>query len=168
MNAIATRTPCWRPSISAAASGDIHMLHVRNCAASAARARRTLGARLCCTSRSPEIRPLIGPSYRPSSGEVTRIPKTRRARRRGQPHRDHIILENLCLLTTPSTAKIIDVSALGIELAYPHASLAVRPARDRQVEPEAAARTRSAELRLATASGRCAPNDMSPRNTSLV
>ena len=62
---------------------------------------------------------------------------------------------------------IVDVSALGVKLAYPDASLAIRPARNRQIEPEAAARTRSPDPRLATAAGRCAPNDISPRNTSL-
>ena len=35
---------------------------------------------------------------------------------------------------------IVDVSTLGAKLAYPDASLAVRPARDRQIEPEAADR----------------------------
>jgi hypothetical protein len=39
----------------------------------------------------------------------------------------------------PIDRTIADVSPLGIELAYPDASLAVRPARDRQIEPEAAA-----------------------------
>ena len=40
---------------------------------------------------------------------------------------------------------IVDVSAFGVKLPYPDASLAVRPARDHQIEPEAAARTRSAK-----------------------
>jgi hypothetical protein len=34
---------------------------------------------------------------------------------------------------------IVGVSVLGVKLAYPDASLAVRPARDREIEPEAAA-----------------------------
>ncbi len=38
---------------------------------------------------------------------------------------------------------IVDVSTLGVKLADAHASVAVCPARDRQIEPEAAARTRS-------------------------
>jgi hypothetical protein len=42
----------------------------------------------------------------------------------------------------PVNGAIVDVSALGVELAYPDASLAVPPARNRQIEPEAAARTR--------------------------
>jgi hypothetical protein len=67
----------------------------------------------------------------------------------------------------PVDRAIADVRALGIELAYPDASPAVRPARNRQVEPEAAARTRSADPRVATAAGHCAPSDISRRNTSL-
>jgi hypothetical protein len=43
----------------------------------------------------------------------------------------------------PIDRTIADVSPLGIELAYPDASLAVRPARNRQIEPEAAARARA-------------------------
>jgi hypothetical protein len=39
----------------------------------------------------------------------------------------------------PIQRTIVDVSALGVELGYPDASLAVCPARDRQIEPEAAA-----------------------------
>ena len=67
----------------------------------------------------------------------------------------------------PVDRTIVDVSALGVKLAYPDASPAVRPARHRRIEPEAAARTRSADPRFATAAGHCAPNDISPRNTSL-
>jgi len=48
----------------------------------------------------------------------------------------------------PVDRTIVDISALGVKLACPDASLAVRPARDRQIEPEAAARTRSADPRL--------------------
>jgi hypothetical protein len=44
----------------------------------------------------------------------------------------------------PVDCTIVDVSALGVALAYPDASLAVPPARNRQIEPEAAARTRCA------------------------
>ena len=40
---------------------------------------------------------------------------------------------------------IVDVSTLGVNLTYPHASVALRPFRDRPIEPPAAARTRSAE-----------------------
>ncbi len=36
---------------------------------------------------------------------------------------------------------IVNVCAVGVKLAYPDASLAVRPARDRPIEPEAVART---------------------------
>jgi len=43
----------------------------------------------------------------------------------------------------PVDLTIVDISALGVKLAWPDASLAVRPARDRQIEPEAAARTNS-------------------------
>jgi len=39
----------------------------------------------------------------------------------------------------PIDRTIADVSPLGIELADPDVSLAVRPTRDRQIEPEAAA-----------------------------
>ena len=67
----------------------------------------------------------------------------------------------------PVNGAIVDVSVLGAKLAYPDASPAVRPARDHQIEPEAAARTRSRDPRLATAAGHCAPSDISPRNTSL-
>ena len=42
----------------------------------------------------------------------------------------------------PVDDTIVDVSALGVKLTYPDASLAVVPARDRQIEPEAVARTR--------------------------
>ena len=38
----------------------------------------------------------------------------------------------------PVDGAIVGVSILGVKLAYPEASLAVRPARDRQSEPEAA------------------------------
>ncbi len=44
---------------------------------------------------------------------------------------------------------IVDVSVPGVRLTDPDASLTVRPARDRQIEPEAAARVRSQEPRLA-------------------
>ena len=37
----------------------------------------------------------------------------------------------------PVDRRIVDVSALGVELASPDASLAVRPGRDRQIEPSA-------------------------------
>jgi hypothetical protein len=42
----------------------------------------------------------------------------------------------------PVDGAIVDVSPLGVKLAYPHASLALRPTRDRQIEPEAPAPTR--------------------------
>ena len=42
----------------------------------------------------------------------------------------------------PVDRTIVDVSALGVKLAYPDASLAVRPASDRQIEPEVAAHAR--------------------------
>jgi len=45
----------------------------------------------------------------------------------------------------PVDRTIVDVFALGVQLTYPSASLAVRPARDRPIEPEVAARARSAE-----------------------
>ena len=41
-----------------------------------------------------------------------------------------------------------EVSALRVKLAYPDAALAVRPARNRQIEPEAAARARARESRI--------------------
>ena len=63
----------------------------------------------------------------------------------------------------PVGRTIVDVSAPGIKLAYPDASLAVRPARDRQIEPEAAARARYREPRLATAAGHCAAQDQAPQ-----
>ena len=62
----------------------------------------------------------------------------------------------------PVNGAIVDVSALGVELAYPDASLAVPPARNRQIEPEAAARARAREPRLATAVGHCATQDQTP------
>jgi predicted mannosyl-3-phosphoglycerate phosphatase (HAD superfamily) len=46
-------------------------------------------------------------------------------------------------LQNPVNGAIVDVSALGIKLPSPDASLAVRPASDRQIELEFAARTRS-------------------------
>jgi hypothetical protein len=45
----------------------------------------------------------------------------------------------------PVDRTIVDVSTLGVKLAYRYDRLAVRPARDRQLEPEVAARARSAE-----------------------
>jgi hypothetical protein len=39
----------------------------------------------------------------------------------------------------PVDGAIVGVSVLGVKLAYPDASLAVRPARNRQIEPEGAA-----------------------------
>jgi hypothetical protein len=67
----------------------------------------------------------------------------------------------------PVDRTIVDVCTLAVKLAYPDLSHAVRPTRDRQIEPEAAARTRSADPRLATTVGHCAANDISPRNPSL-
>ena len=48
----------------------------------------------------------------------------------------------------PVDRTIVDVFALGVQLAYPDAALAVRPARNRQIEPEAPARARSREPRV--------------------
>ena len=67
----------------------------------------------------------------------------------------------------PVDRTIVDVCALGVKLAYPDTSLAVRRARDPQIELEAATRARAREPRLAAAAGHRAPNDISPRNTSL-
>ena len=63
----------------------------------------------------------------------------------------------------PVDRTIVDVSALGIKLAILDASLAVRPARDRQIEPPAAARARAREPRLATAAGHYATQDQTPK-----
>lgn len=48
----------------------------------------------------------------------------------------------------PVDRTIADVSTLEIRLAYPDTSPAVRPARDRQIEPEAARRARAREIAL--------------------
>ena len=48
----------------------------------------------------------------------------------------------------PVDRTIADVSTLEIRLAYPDTSPAVRPARDRQIEPEAAMRARAREITL--------------------
>ena len=40
---------------------------------------------------------------------------------------------------------IVDVSTLGVNLTYPHSSVALRPFRDSPIEPQVAARARSAE-----------------------
>jgi ubiquinone/menaquinone biosynthesis C-methylase UbiE len=58
---------------------------------------------------------------------------------------------------------IVDVSALGVKLAYPDASLAVRPARNRPIETPAAARARARESRLATAAGHPTAQDKTPQ-----
>ena len=49
---------------------------------------------------------------------------------------------------------IVDVSGLRGKVAYPDASLAVRPTRGRPFEPEATARARARKPRLAAAAGR--------------
>jgi len=48
----------------------------------------------------------------------------------------------------PVDPTIVDVSTLEVRLAYPDTSPAVRPARDRQIEPEAAMRARAREIAL--------------------
>ncbi|MGB5350360.1 MAG: threonine/serine exporter family protein [Polyangiales bacterium] len=48
----------------------------------------------------------------------------------------------------PVDRTIVDVSTLEVRLAYPDTSPAVRPARDRQIEPEAAMRARAREIAL--------------------
>jgi hypothetical protein len=63
----------------------------------------------------------------------------------------------------PVDGAIVDVSALEVKLAYLDASLAVRPARNRQIEPEAAARARSRKPRPATTAGHCATQDQTPQ-----
>ena len=63
----------------------------------------------------------------------------------------------------PVDGAIVGVSVLGVKLAYPDASLAVRPARNRQIELEFAPRTRSGEPCLATAAGHCAAQDQAPQ-----
>jgi hypothetical protein len=63
----------------------------------------------------------------------------------------------------PVDGAIVGVSVLGVKLAYPDASLAVRPARNRQIEPEGAARARARQPRLATAASHCAAQDQAPQ-----
>jgi hypothetical protein len=48
----------------------------------------------------------------------------------------------------PVDRTIVEVSTLEVRLAYPDTSPAVRPARDRQIEPEAAMRARTREIAL--------------------
>jgi 1-acyl-sn-glycerol-3-phosphate acyltransferase len=59
----------------------------------------------------------------------------------------------------PADRTIVDVSALGVELGFPNASLAVRPARDRPIELEFAARACSREPRPSTTAGRSEAQD---------
>jgi hypothetical protein len=63
----------------------------------------------------------------------------------------------------PVDGAIVGVSVLGIKLAYPDASLAVRPARNRQIEPPAAARAGAREPRLATTAGHSEAQDQTPQ-----
>ena len=56
----------------------------------------------------------------------------------------------------PRPGTTADVCAFGIELTYPDASSLVRFARDRQIEPEVAARACSRKPRVATAACHCA------------
>ena len=58
---------------------------------------------------------------------------------------------------------IVDVSTLGVELAYPDASLAPRRVRDRPIEPEVAARARYRKPRLATTAGHSEAHNQTPQ-----
>ena len=64
----------------------------------------------------------------------------------------------------PVDRTIVDVSRRGGKLTYPDASLAVRPARDRQIEPKVAARVRSAEPGSATTAGHSEAREQTPQS----
>ncbi len=60
----------------------------------------------------------------------------------------------------PVDRTTVDACASGVELTYPHASVAVRPFRNRPIQPRAAARARSRKPRFATAAGHSEATDM--------
>jgi hypothetical protein len=64
----------------------------------------------------------------------------------------------------PVDRTTVDVSTLGVKLTYPDASVAVRPFRNRPIQPRAAARARSRKPRFATAAGHSEATDNVLRN----